>query len=379
MPCGAYTKRGARVRVKKRSLPITSFFDPDSGASFLVHPAVGIARINGKFIQLPSRTTSQAPAHVYELGHPVAGLALNFATTTPVPSRSGTGGLAAVQMVILVWLCAVFAWLAVKAKTRRVSSTRVLANGTLVLASSVSHPDPFGSLIDAALIRSRDSLGCACAIFCIVVDRRSTPVNYYAESRADLYAVCGIPMDVAVIDPDLKPVTLNADKAVFTFAHVALGGSGESAISAVPSAATAFVHQDSQGQSEPVVIHPVHPTRLILNADEAAVVEMWRRLDVFVAQVELYGGGRRAITAVPPHATAFAHRDASSETDFVVAQYRDLLAWLPPCQLASDGQYVPVPVLSQESLDPGSFTLHQALQRRIVLPSSSNSGRQLPP
>ncbi|KAF8511447.1 hypothetical protein JB92DRAFT_376956 [Gautieria morchelliformis] len=48
-----------------------------------------------------------------------------------------------------------------------------------------------------------------------------------------------------------------------------------------------------------------------------------------------------------------ADRRTLSETDFVVEQYRDLLAWL-----ASDGQYVPVPVLSQESLDPGSFTLH---------------------
>ncbi|KAF8511441.1 hypothetical protein JB92DRAFT_2934452 [Gautieria morchelliformis] len=76
-----------------RSLPITSFINPENpGASFYLHPAAGTARINGKFIQLPSRTTSQAPAHVYELGHPVAGLALNFATT-PVPSRSGTGGL----------------------------------------------------------------------------------------------------------------------------------------------------------------------------------------------------------------------------------------------------------------------------------------------
>jgi kinesin family member 1 len=67
-----------------------------------------------------------------------------------------------------------------------------------------------------------------------------------------------------------------------------------------------------------------------------------------------------------------------SETDFVVEQLHDVVAWLQVCELASDGQYVPVPVLSQGLLDPGSFTLHQGLQRRVVLQLASNSGRQLP-
>lgn len=67
-----------------------------------------------------------------------------------------------------------------------------------------------------------------------------------------------------------------------------------------------------------------------------------------------------------------------SETDFVVQQVHDVVAWLQICELGPDGQYAPVPVVSQGALDPGSFSLHQGLQRRIVLTLSSNSGQQLP-
>lgn len=67
-----------------------------------------------------------------------------------------------------------------------------------------------------------------------------------------------------------------------------------------------------------------------------------------------------------------------SETDFVVEQTHDVVAWLQVCELGPDGSYVPVPVISQGSLDPGAFSLHQGLQRRIVLSLSSNSGQQLP-
>ncbi|PVF92902.1 kinesin-like protein [Serendipita vermifera] len=67
-----------------------------------------------------------------------------------------------------------------------------------------------------------------------------------------------------------------------------------------------------------------------------------------------------------------------SENDFIVEQVHDVIAWLSICELASDGKYVPVPVLSQNSRDPGSFSLHQGLQRRILLTLSSNSGKQLP-
>ena len=66
------------------------------------------------------------------------------------------------------------------------------------------------------------------------------------------------------------------------------------------------------------------------------------------------------------------------ENDFVVEQTHDVVAWLQICELGPDGQYIPVPVVSQNHLDPGCFFLHQGLQRRVVLSLSSNSGQQLP-
>ncbi|KAI5894442.1 kinesin-domain-containing protein [Schizophyllum commune H4-8] len=67
-----------------------------------------------------------------------------------------------------------------------------------------------------------------------------------------------------------------------------------------------------------------------------------------------------------------------SENDFVVQQQHDVVAWVQVCELAPDGQYAPVPVVAQNALDPGSFCLHQGLQRRIKLSLASNSGQQLP-
>lgn len=67
-----------------------------------------------------------------------------------------------------------------------------------------------------------------------------------------------------------------------------------------------------------------------------------------------------------------------SENDFVVEQIHDIISWLSICELAADGKYAPVPVMSTGPLDPGSFSLHQGLQRRLVLTLSSNSGKQLP-
>jgi kinesin family member 1 len=67
-----------------------------------------------------------------------------------------------------------------------------------------------------------------------------------------------------------------------------------------------------------------------------------------------------------------------SETDFVVEQLHDVIVWLQICELAPDGSYAPVPVIAQGDLDPGACSLHQGLQRRVVLTLSSSSGRQLP-
>ncbi|KAI0722047.1 kinesin-domain-containing protein [Cerioporus squamosus] len=67
-----------------------------------------------------------------------------------------------------------------------------------------------------------------------------------------------------------------------------------------------------------------------------------------------------------------------SENDFVTEQVHDVTAWLQVCELAPDGTYKPVPVVSSGYHDPGSYQLHQGLQRRLVLTLSSHSGRQLP-
>ena len=67
-----------------------------------------------------------------------------------------------------------------------------------------------------------------------------------------------------------------------------------------------------------------------------------------------------------------------SETEFLVEETHDVATWLQVRELAPDGQYTPVPVISQGGIDPGCFSLHQGLQRRISLTLTSNSGRQLP-
>ncbi|KAF8629621.1 hypothetical protein AX15_003358 [Amanita polypyramis BW_CC] len=67
-----------------------------------------------------------------------------------------------------------------------------------------------------------------------------------------------------------------------------------------------------------------------------------------------------------------------SETDFVVAQLHDVVAWVQICELGLDGSYVPVPAIARGHLDPGAFLLHQGLQRRLRITLSSDSGQQLP-
>ncbi|KAF9182189.1 kinesin-like protein Klp8 [Haplosporangium sp. Z 767] len=56
----------------------------------------------------------------------------------------------------------------------------------------------------------------------------------------------------------------------------------------------------------------------------------------------------------------------------------DVLAFIQLCELAPDGEYMPVQVLSNSVMDPGAFQLRQGLQRRIILTMSHASGRQFP-
>jgi len=67
-----------------------------------------------------------------------------------------------------------------------------------------------------------------------------------------------------------------------------------------------------------------------------------------------------------------------SETDFLIQEIHDVVAWVQIFELAPNGEYQAVQVTAQHSLDSGLFTLHQGLQRKILLVLISNSGRQLP-
>ncbi|CAG8567917.1 4861_t:CDS:2, partial [Paraglomus occultum] len=71
-------------------------------------------------------------------------------------------------------------------------------------------------------------------------------------------------------------------------------------------------------------------------------------------------------------------RERRSEEELVAEEKHDVVSWVQVCEMAPSGDYVPVQVLSQNSLDPGAFFLRQGLQRRIVLTLTHNSGRQFP-
>ncbi|KAF9123040.1 kinesin-like protein Klp8 [Mortierella sp. GBA39] len=67
-----------------------------------------------------------------------------------------------------------------------------------------------------------------------------------------------------------------------------------------------------------------------------------------------------------------------SEDELMMEEHHDVLAHVQVCELAPSGEYVPVQVFSNSTIDSGSFQLRQGLQRRIVLALSHTSGRQFP-
>ncbi|CAG8552603.1 7639_t:CDS:10 [Ambispora leptoticha] len=71
-------------------------------------------------------------------------------------------------------------------------------------------------------------------------------------------------------------------------------------------------------------------------------------------------------------------RERRSDDELVAEEKHDIVAWVKVCELAPSGDYVPVQVLSQNTLDPGAFFLRQGLQRRIILTLTHNSGHQFP-
>lgn len=68
--------------------------------------------------------------------------------------------------------------------------------------------------------------------------------------------------------------------------------------------------------------------------------------------------------------------DLRSEEENVKEEQHDVLAFVQVCEMAPEGDYVPVQVLSNTVMDSGAFQLRQGLQRRIILSLSHTSGRQ---
>ncbi|CAJ0751822.1 11808_t:CDS:2, partial [Entrophospora sp. SA101] len=62
------------------------------------------------------------------------------------------------------------------------------------------------------------------------------------------------------------------------------------------------------------------------------------------------------------HADSMVTRERHSENELVSEEKHDVVAWVQVCELAPTGEYVPVQVLTQNSLDPGAFFLRQGLQ-----------------
>ncbi|KAK9767804.1 hypothetical protein K7432_002085 [Basidiobolus ranarum] len=63
-----------------------------------------------------------------------------------------------------------------------------------------------------------------------------------------------------------------------------------------------------------------------------------------------------------------------SDEELFAEELHDVLSWVQVCELGSTGDYGPVPVQTDNTMDSGVFLLRQGLQRRIVLTLSHNSG-----
>ncbi|KAF9344944.1 kinesin-like protein Klp8, partial [Mortierella sp. AD094] len=74
--------------------------------------------------------------------------------------------------------------------------------------------------------------------------------------------------------------------------------------------------------------------------------------------------------------SAVSLAERRSEDELMMEEHHDVLAHVQVCELGSLGEYVPVQVVSNSTVDAGSFQIRQGLQRRIVLRLSHTSGRQ---
>ncbi|KAI9016320.1 hypothetical protein CLU79DRAFT_764454 [Phycomyces nitens] len=64
------------------------------------------------------------------------------------------------------------------------------------------------------------------------------------------------------------------------------------------------------------------------------------------------------------------------EEEILSSERHDIVAWIQVCELAPNGSYMPVQVVSKNTLDKGTFCLHQGLQRRISIILFHSSGKQ---
>ena len=86
--------------------------------------------------------------------------------------------------------------------------------------------------------------------------------------------------------------------------------------------------------------------------------------------------GTRTRSSLENIGSASGLSDLRSEEENAKEEQHDVLAFVQVCELAPEGDYVPVQVLSNTVMDSGAFQLRQGLQRRIILSLSHTSGRQ---
>lgn len=106
-----------------------------------------------------------------------------------------------------------------------------------------------------------------------------------------------------------------------------------------------------------------------------------RLADLLAANQQLNGSCASSRTASDQGSVHSNHSSTGllerrSEEELLAAERHDVVAWIQVCELTPNGDYVPVPVIAQNSLDRGVFTLRQGLQRRICITLSHTSGRQ---
>ncbi|KAG5287339.1 kinesin family protein [Histoplasma capsulatum G186AR] len=66
------------------------------------------------------------------------------------------------------------------------------------------------------------------------------------------------------------------------------------------------------------------------------------------------------------------------ESEFYQEERHDIFVRIQILELAENGEYIPVDVVQSNSLDAGTYQLHQGLQRRIVVNLTHNSTESLP-